>query len=71
MITTESFTNGKATIKNGRKIVAKVFDREAYYAANNIKSAVGHCKFSVEMLGGSFSCIDLQEVNAILTKYID
>jgi len=69
MITIESFTNGKAIIKNGRKTAAKVYDRAIFYPLNNIKKSYSY-QYSVEMLGGAFECANLKEVNEILTKYL-
>lgn len=33
-----NFINGKAIIKIGRNIIAKIYDRRVFYPANNIKS---------------------------------
>jgi hypothetical protein len=66
-----NFVDGKAVLKKGNKIVAKVYDRAVYYPANNLKS--GYPKnepYSLEMSVGSRGCSSLEEVLVYLNKYL-
>ena len=62
------FIAGKATIKQGRKTIAKVFDRDVFYPANNIKGKYSH-KYSLEISGGLRECDTIDEVNFFIEKY--
>ena len=65
-----TFENGKAVIKSGRKIIAKVFDREVFYAHNNIARNFSDSeKFSLEMMGGIFLCESVEKCIELLEKY--
>lgn len=66
-----NFVDGKAVLKKGNKILAKVYDRAVFYPANNLKS--GYPKnepYSLEMSVGSRGCSSLEEVLMYLNKYL-
>ena len=63
------FTEGAAIIKQGRRILAKVYDRAIFYPLHKIPSKYSF-QYSIEMMGGAFECADLTEVNRILEKYL-
>ena len=62
------FINGKAEIKRGRKVIAKVYDKAVFYPAHGIKSQY-QFPFSVAIMGGAFECLTLDEAADIVTKY--
>lgn len=64
------FINGKATIKKGRKILAKIFDRPVFYPLNKINSGYS-LPYQLEITGlGIRECKDLAEVEEMILKYI-
>jgi hypothetical protein len=67
---TIQFINGKAEIKQGRKVLAKIFDKPVFYAAHNIQSGYSF-PYSLEISGiGIRECSSLQEVLEQLNKYV-
>ena len=62
------FIDGKCVIKNGKKIVAKIFYRPDFYAAHGIKSQHSY-PYSLEINGGMRECSDIDEVLLYLNKY--
>lgn len=71
MTTTDlNFINGKATVKQGRKIVAKVFDRAVFYPAHNIKSDYKEPYQLTLYFGAARDCKTLAECVEMINKYI-
>jgi len=65
------FVNGRALLKKGNKILAKVYDRAVYYPANNMKSSYPKNEpYSLEMSMGSRGCSSLEEVLSFINKYL-
>jgi len=64
------FIEGKAIIKNGRKTVAKIYDRKVFYTANNIPLSYSpKFPFSLEMNAGIRECESLEDAIFYLNKY--
>lgn len=64
------FVNGKALIKKGNKILAKVFDRNAFHAGTNAKFNKQY-PYSLEIPGmGTKECESIDDVLAGLNKYV-
>lgn len=71
MINDINFENGKAIIKRGRKIFAKVYDRDIFYPANKIIKTYSY-PFSLEIIGlGIRECKSIEECKEFINKYID
>ena len=64
------FIKGKAEIKHGRKIVAKIFDRKEFFKGTRYENSFTQFPYSVETMGGSFQCKDMNEVETIINKYV-
>ena len=64
-----NFKNGKAEIKNGRKIIAKVYDRKVFFAGTRYENSFSK-PFSVEICGMMKECVSLDEVKQTLEKYV-
>jgi hypothetical protein len=65
------FTQGKAEIKKGRRVVAKIYDRPTYYKAHKIPSQ--HAEkypYSLELRGIARECETLEEAIFYLNKYL-
>jgi hypothetical protein len=64
-----NFVKGKAVIKRNRKRIATIYDRVAYYPANNIKSLYTH-RYSLVLANvGERGCDTLEEVTEFINKY--
>lgn len=67
---TLNFIHGKATVKNGRKIVAKIFDREQFFKGTKME---GHYNkeypFMLEMNIGGRECTSIDECIQFIEKY--
>lgn len=63
-----NFINGKAIIKIGRNIIAKIYDRRVFYRANNIKSGYSY-PYSIELNVGSRECQTIDECIEFIEKY--
>jgi hypothetical protein len=65
------FVNGKAVIKKGNKILAKIIDREVFFRANNMKNPTSpKFPFSLEISGGIRECDSLEDALTYLNKYL-
>lgn len=65
-----NFVNGRAIIKLGKKIIAKIYDRRVYYQFHNIKSGYSEkYPYSLEINIGSRECEDLNEAILFIKKY--
>lgn len=65
-----NFTNGKATIKQGCKTIAVVFDRAVFYPLNNIKSTYSkEYPYGLQMSVGFRECETLEKVIELIKKY--
>jgi hypothetical protein len=65
------FTQGKAEIKKGGRVVAKIYDRPTYYKAHKIPSQ--HAEkypYSLELRGIARECETLEEAIFYLNKYL-
>jgi len=65
-----TFINGKAIIKKGRKIIAKIYDLAVFYEVNKIKS--GYSKkypYTLELKVGSRECESLEDCSKMIEKY--
>ena len=60
-MSTITMINGKAIIKQGRKVIAKIYDRPVYYAANNIKCDIGQFTHSLEIGNRMAECRSLND----------
>jgi len=67
-MTTLKFIDGKAIVKNGRKIIAKVYDREVYYRLKNVKCNCSY-PYSLEMCVGQRDCDSIEECIKFIEKY--
>ena len=63
------FENGKAVLRAGRKIVAKIYDRAVFYRVNNIKSGFSH-PYSFEIAAGHRECDSIEECIEYINKYL-
>ena len=63
------FKNGKAIIKKGRKIIAKVYDRPVFFA--NAKTKVSYSKrYSLDIpYLGIFQSDDFSEIERMIEKH--
>ena len=65
------FINGKAEIKQGRKILAKIIDRPTFYKLNNIPATFAPgLPYMLEFKGMARECKSLEEAKFFLNKYI-
>jgi hypothetical protein len=64
-----NFINGKAIVKQGRRIIAKVYDRAVFYPANNIKAGYSS-PYSLEMAVGQRECATVEEAKHFIEKYL-
>lgn len=65
------FENGRAIIKKGRKIIAKIIDRESFFKAQNVESLYSkQYPFSLEIAGGIRECESLDDAVEFLNKYM-
>ena len=62
--------DGLCIIKKGRKILAKIYDRDIYYPAHKIKSSYQY-RFNLEIpeSGGCWGCNNLDEVEKYFNKF--
>jgi hypothetical protein len=66
-----NFKDGKAIVKKGNKIIAKVIDRKKFYKINNIKSTYSSkYPYSIEMSGGIRECETIEECIYYIEKYM-
>lgn len=65
-----TFKNGLATIKEGRKILAKVYDRPEFFKGTKVVINSKY-PYSIEIKGGMFECENKEDVNSIFVKYAD
>lgn len=70
------FKDGKAEIKRGKKVVAKIIDREKFIEAFEKKTGkkwpYSYSKkypYSIEISGGSRECETLEECRIFINKY--
>jgi|694.fasta_scaffold08058_20 hypothetical protein len=64
------FVDGKATIRDGRKVVATIIDREAFFKKNKINSTYSKkYPFSLNMNAGMRECETLEECLYYVDKY--
>lgn len=63
------FTNGLFVIKRGRKIIAKVYDRNEFFKGTRYENSFKQFPYSIEAFGGMFECTDLEDVKRILNKH--
>ena len=63
------FINGIATIKQGRKIVAKFFDRDTFFKNTKVNYSKKYC-LELPKFGVSTESNDLNELINLLKKYI-
>jgi len=68
-ITMFTFENGKAVIKQGRKTIAKIYDRNTFFKGTRLENSFTQFPYAVEMLGGTFECVDLNDAMRIYEKY--
>ena len=64
-----TFINGKATVKSGRKTIAKIYDRNTFFKGTRLENSFTQFPYAVEMLGGCFECVDIEEAVRIYEKY--
>jgi hypothetical protein len=66
------FVDGKALVKKGNKILAKVFDREAYFKAQNVNVSFSpKYPYSLTINAMTRECESLDEVLTYLNKYLN
>jgi len=63
------FENGKATVKSGRRTIAKIYDRNTFFKGTRLENSFTQFPYSVEMFGGTFECINLDEAVKVYEKY--
>jgi hypothetical protein len=64
------FVDGKCVLKNGRKMVARIYYRPVYYKINNIPNGYSH-PYALEIPSiGQRGCNDIDEVLTYLNKYV-
>ncbi len=64
-----NFVAGKAVLKEGKKIIAKVFDRNVFFKGTRYENTFKQFPYSVEMMGGIFECTCLEDATRIYLKY--
>jgi hypothetical protein len=65
------FINGKAEIKHGRKIAAKIYHRPTYYQVHNIKATFAPgLPYCLEIKGMARECETLDKAIFYLNKYL-
>lgn len=65
------FVDGKAIIKKGNKVVAKIYDRPVYYKANNIKSTFSpKYPVSLDVNGTTRECESIEDALSALNKLL-
>lgn len=64
-----NFINGKAVIKNGRKTIAKVYDRLVFFKGTRFENSYGKYRYSLEMSVGIKECETMNEVIEAIDKY--
>jgi len=64
------FVDGKATIRDGRKVIAKIIDREVFFKKNRINSTFSKkYPYSLYMNEGMRECESVEECLFYVDKY--
>ena len=65
------FDKGRALVKKGRKIVAKIFDRETFYREHGLTNRYSaKYPWALEINGGVRECESLEECLDVLNRYV-
>ena len=66
---TIQFVDGKAVVREGRKTIAKVFDRPVFFKGTRYENNFGRYRYSVEMYCGQKECSTIEEVIETIEGY--
>lgn len=65
-----NFVNGKAIVKNGKKVIAKLFDKNVFYSFHNMKNTYNTSyPFTLEMNCGIVDCESIEKAIELINEY--
>jgi hypothetical protein len=65
-----NFVNGRALVKNGRKTIAKVYDRAVFFKGTRFENSFARFPYSLEIANvGQRECKTLEEAVSFIETY--